>query len=164
MMGNTRLEGNFEKVFEPHLIHYDIPIQIGNIKVTPTRTRHIEGSCGVCIDTDSGKRIVFTSDTGFSEDILPPWEEVDLLVTECSFVNLDTPYHLHLGQVAQIVKRLQPECLLLAHFYPDMERKPEREIRDFLITDYAGDIHIARDGLCIRWDSRCNQWTSEMMF
>lgn len=164
MMDNTRLEGQFEAVFDTRRIEFDKPIQIGEFTVFPKATHHIEGACGVRIETPSGKRVAFTSDTGYSDELFSVWNAVDFLVIECSFWEMETPYHLHLGQVAEIANRINPECLMLVHFYPDMERKPDDEIRAFLAKRYNGNITIAYDGLAIHWSSRQKRWIGKKMF
>ncbi|MGC9328588.1 MAG: MBL fold metallo-hydrolase [Candidatus Hinthialibacter sp.] len=164
MMENTRLEGQFDSVYEIHPIQYEKPVTIGEFSVIPQRNCHIDGSCGVFIQTPSGKRIVFTSDTGYGEDLIAAWKDADLLVLECSFVDLETPYHLHLGQAVKIAEAIQPECLMLVHFYPDMERKPEEEIRSLLSNRFSGQTFLGRDGLSLRWDSDQRTWIDAMMF
>lgn len=164
LMDNTRLEGPFEKVFNAHMIEFGQSIQIDDFSVLPNATGHIEGACGVRIDAPSGKRIAFTSDTGYRQEIFTEFADTDLLVAECSFVDLETPYHLHLGQVAEIAQRIDPECLMLVHFYPDMERALEAEIRSTLSVKYPGDVLLAYDGLQAQWNPDKKRWLSERMF
>lgn len=164
MMDNTRLEGKFESVYDTHIIEYNKPVYIDDFTVIPKATHHIEGACGIRIETPSGKRIAFTSDTGFHKRLFSVWKDVNFLAIECSFFELNTPFHLHLGQVAQVAEKINPECLLLVHFYPDMEQKPDREIQSFLQDRFTGDVHIARDGIAIRWNPQKERWQEKKMF
>jgi ribonuclease BN (tRNA processing enzyme) len=164
VMINARLEGGFEKVFDTHIIDIDKPVKIDGFTVTAKTSHHIEGSNGVWVETPSGKNIGFTSDTGFNEDLLSIWKDIDLFITECCFVDLETPYHLHLGQVQEMAGKINPECLLMVHFYPDMERLPNEDILKAISQKYQGTTYIGHDGLLVKWDAASKTWITEDMF
>lgn len=164
MMDNIRLEEGFGEVFVPCPFRLEEPFELEGIRIHPRRTKHIGGSCGFLFETSEGKRIGFTSDTGYFDEISDIWNDADLLIIECSFFELETPYHLYLEQVAEIAEKINPEALVLVHFYPDMENQDDDVIRDVLKRRYQGDIFLAEDGMAIKWDSSAKKWMSEMMF
>lgn len=164
MLDHVRLEGSFVDIFTPREIVPDRPFSVGSLTVTPFPTHHIEGTVGLRIQTASGKQIVYTSDTGFQEDLYTKLKSADLLVSECSFTDRVTPYHLTLRQVAQIVNTVQPAAILLIHFYPDMERMSIEAIQAVIRPSGSHTVHVAQDGLVLEADPTSAQWNTRRMF
>ena len=61
-------------------------------------TPHTEESLALRLKDEDSKLFVYTSDTGFSEDLIPFAKEVDLLLMECSF-RRNKPVEKHLELV-----------------------------------------------------------------
>jgi ribonuclease BN (tRNA processing enzyme) len=89
--------------------------------------------------------MVYTSDTGYSDDLAQFAREADLLVLECSFYrDKPTPKHLELADAMRIAELAQPKQLLLTHLYPEWDDVDlEREARRF----WNGKTMAGQDGL-----------------
>jgi len=164
MMDNMRLEEGYEKAYDPHIIKIGEPFQLYGFTIQAKPAIHIEGACGYGFDTPSGKRVAYTGDTGFHEALFKIWKNLHLLVIETSFSELETPYHLTLNQTAIVAGKTNPGALLLVHFYPDMERLPEEEIKTRIAKYYDGPVFIAKDGLALQWNDSSQAWRGESMF
>ena len=94
---------------------------------------------------EDSKSFVYTSDTGFSENIVPFAKEVDLLLMECSFRrNKPVQKHLELADAMQLAEKCNPRRVVLAHLYPEWDGVDlEAEARQL----WPGETIAAFDGL-----------------
>jgi ribonuclease BN (tRNA processing enzyme) len=79
-------------------------------------TRHKKESLALrVVDTDK-KSLVYTSDTGFSEELIPFCSGADVLLMECSY-RKDKPVqtHLELSEAMKIASSSAPGKLVLTH-------------------------------------------------
>jgi ribonuclease BN (tRNA processing enzyme) len=95
----------------------------------------------------SGRRIVYSGDTGYSEELADFARDADLLILECSFPEgEERPGHLTPSGAGRIAGKAGCGRLLLTHFYPACEGHD-------LVTPsqrfYDGPITLAHDGLSI---------------
>jgi len=95
-------------------------------------------------DADS-KLFVYTSDTGFSEDLGPFAKHAALLLMECSFRrNKPVQKHLELADAMRLARECAPEKLVLAHLYPVWDNVDlAAEARPL----WSGETIEAKDGL-----------------
>jgi len=106
--------------------------------VEPFRTAHEIPSCGYALNLPSGKRMVFTGDTGFTTDLVESLDQlgrIEILVTECSYPNRDSEKglrfgHLTPGFVAKILEglRVPPAEVWLGHFKPHSRAEIQAEL------------------------------------
>ncbi|WP_156290673.1 MBL fold metallo-hydrolase [Oceanobacillus salinisoli] len=78
------------------------------------------------ITCDEGKTIVYTSDTGFTEDLVTFSEGTDLLITECSLydgMNGAASGHMTAGEAGVLANRSHAKQVILSHLphYGDLE-------------------------------------------
>src|SRR5438105_2122738 len=79
-------------------------------------TPHTRESCAIRLTDQSGKSLVYTSDTGYSEDLAAFARGVDLLIMECSFWrNKPLSTHLELAEAMRLAQLAEPRVLLLTH-------------------------------------------------
>ena len=72
-------------------------------------------------DEDS-QLFVYTSDTGFSDDLAPFVKDAALLLMECSFRrNKPIQKHLELADAMRVAYDCAPEKLVLTHLYPEWD-------------------------------------------
>ncbi len=65
---------------------------------------------------------VYTSDTGFSDDLAPFAKDAALLLMECSFRrNKPIQKHLELADAMRVAQDCSPEKLVLTHLYPEWD-------------------------------------------
>ena len=108
-------------------------------------TPHTEESLALRLTDDGGRSFVYTSDTGFSEDLVRFARAADLLLMECSFRrNKPVEKHLELADAMQISEKCNPRKVVLTHLYPEWDGVDlEAEARAL----WAGETIAAFDGL-----------------
>lgn len=116
------------------------------VVATCTKTPHTKESLALHLTEQSGKVFVYTSDTGFSEEISNFAAGADLLLMECSFRrNKPLETHLELIDVMRMAQDARPDKLVLTHFYPEWD-----EVDDIVSearTLWSGEVFEATDGL-----------------
>jgi ribonuclease BN (tRNA processing enzyme) len=96
---------------------------------------------------DGRQTIVYSSDTGYAEELAEFARGTDLFMLECSFFrNKPTSKHLELAEAMRLAKIAEPRKLLLTHLYPEWDGLDiEAQARQL----WAGKTIAARDGLQI---------------
>jgi ribonuclease BN (tRNA processing enzyme) len=109
-------------------------------------TPHTRESLALRVN-DGHHSIVYSSDTGYAEDLAEFARGADLFMLECSFHrNKPTAKHLELAEAMQLAQIAEPRKLLLTHLYPEWDGIDiEAEARQL----WAGTTIAARDGLRI---------------
>ena len=110
-------------------------------------TPHRSESLALRLADGHGTTIVYTSDTGFSEDVARFAHAADLLVLECSFFrNKPIQTHLDLLDAMRMAALAEPRKIVLTHLYPEWDGVDlESEARKL----WPGETIAARDGLRI---------------
>jgi ribonuclease BN (tRNA processing enzyme) len=132
--GLKKLLENFDAANDYGLFEQPFPVEI--IEVEPLekfeilpgaeavacKTPHTKESCALFIRDESGKRLVYTADTGVEKTLGALARNVDLLVIECSFVR-DKPVekHLELADAMYLVRMAEPKRVVLTHLYPEWD-------------------------------------------
>ena len=109
------------------------------------KTPHTEESLALRLTGSRSKSLVYTSDTGFTEDLVPFAQRVDLLLMECSFRrNKPVQKHLELADAMRIAEKCSPRKVVLTHLYPEWDGVDlEAEARAL----WSGQTIAAFDGL-----------------
>jgi ribonuclease BN (tRNA processing enzyme) len=104
---------------------------------------HTPHSLAYRVETQSGKSLVYSGDTGFSNDIAKLATGADLMVLECSFPDgKEVQGHLTPSQAGRIASQANVHRLLLTHFYPEcLATDIEAQCR----KTYSGELILARD-------------------
>jgi len=129
----------------------DDPVQgfepLSGLTAITLSTPHRAESLAIRLSDSNGTTIVYTSDTGFSEDIASFANGADLLVLECSFYrNKPVQTHLELAEAMRLAEMAEPRKVLLTHLYPEWDGIDlEAEARKL----WPGETIAARDGLRI---------------
>ena len=109
------------------------------------KTPHTDESLALRLNDDGSKSFVYTSDTGFSENLASFANAVDLLLMECSFRrNKPVEKHLELADAMKLAAMCSPRKVVLTHLYPvwdgvDLEAEARRL--------WSGETVAAFDGL-----------------
>jgi ribonuclease BN (tRNA processing enzyme) len=86
------------------------------------KTPHTNESMALRLNSESSKSFVYTSDTGFSENLALFANEVDLLLMECSFRrNKPVEKHLELADAMKLAEMCRPRKVVLTHLYPEWD-------------------------------------------
>jgi|SRR5215831_14715048 len=114
------------------------------LKLETISTPHRAESLAISIADASG-RLVYTSDTGYSEKLGEFARDADLLILECSFFrDKPAPKHLELIDAMKIANLAQPKQVLLTHLYEVWDRV---DLEAEAAKLWRGKTIAARDGL-----------------
>jgi len=118
---------------------------IDGLEAQAISTPHQPESLALRVTDSSGAKLVYSSDTGYSESLAEFAARADLLILECSFYrDKPTSKHLELADALQIARAAKPRKLLLTHLYPQWDGIDlESEAKKL----WAGETIEARDGL-----------------
>ena len=108
-------------------------------------TPHTDESLALRLKDEDSKLFVYTSDTGFSENLALFAKDADLLLMECSFRrNKPVQKHLELADAMRLARDCAPKKLVLTHLYPEWDGVDlAAEARSL----WSGETIEARDGL-----------------
>jgi ribonuclease BN (tRNA processing enzyme) len=124
------------------------PFEIFNgLTATVLSTPHRPESLALRLVDDRGTTIVYSSDTGFSEEVARFARSADLFVLECSFFrNKPIQTHLELTDAMRMATLAEPRRVVLTHLYPEWDGIDlEAEARKL----WPGETIAAYDGLRI---------------
>jgi ribonuclease BN (tRNA processing enzyme) len=113
------------------------------VQMEAAKTPHTDESLAFAIRSGK-KRLVYTGDTGPSDELAAWAADCDLLLCECSLPRERAiPMHLTPEQAGALAARARAKRLVLTHFYPPLEgTSPEVTAAQH----YAGPVVAARDG------------------
>jgi ribonuclease BN (tRNA processing enzyme) len=104
--------------------------------------KHSKRSVGYVIE-DKNKRIAFSGDTGYCNEIVELASNADYFVCECSFPDaMMVDGHLTPTLAARIAKEGGIKKLILTHFYPEVENE---RIIDIIRSDFSGEVILGSD-------------------
>jgi ribonuclease BN (tRNA processing enzyme) len=108
-------------------------------------TPHRAESLAIRLKDSADATMVYTSDTGYSEDVAQFARDAGLLILECSFYrDKRTPKHLDLADAMRIARIAQPKELLLTHLYPEWDAV---DLEHEAAKLWSGNTIAAADGL-----------------
>jgi len=108
-------------------------------------TPHTRESLAIRLTDNDGTSLVYTSDTGYSEELATFARGADLLILECSFWrHTPTPKHLSLDDAMRIAHLAEPRRLILTHLYPEWD---DVDLETKAGELWPGETIAASDGL-----------------
>ncbi len=115
-------------------------LRIGSVQIHPFRVPHQTSDVSLALDvTVGGRRILYSGDTGWSEDLVKHAQGTDLFVCECTFFETHIATHLDYPQIARNRNRFGTDRLVLTHLGAEvLSRRGEI------------DIELASDNMLIR--------------
>ena len=118
---------------------------ISGVAAKTFSTPHTEESLALRVKDEDSKTFVYTSDTGFSEDLIPFAKDADLLLMECSFrKNKPVKKHLELVEAMRLAQESAPKKLVLTHLYAEWD---EVDLVAEARALWSGETIEAKDGL-----------------
>jgi len=112
-------------------------------------TPHTNESSAIRLTDRNGSVIVYTSDTGYTDELIEFARGAAVFLMECSFYqNKPIEKHLELREAMQIAAAAQPGKLILTHFYPEWDGI---DLADEAKKFWSGDTIEAQDGLRIEF-------------
>ena len=85
-----------------------------------------------------GRRIVYSGDAGWTEDLVARTQNADLFICECSYFETRLATHLDYPRIAENLGRFGAKRIVLTHLGEEVLRRSQ-EI----------DVEIAHDGLTV---------------
>jgi ribonuclease BN (tRNA processing enzyme) len=130
------------------------PVRVGGFQVTPIKVNHPVPTCGYVLNEEtSGKSLVFTGDTGVTDEIWDALSEASnlrALVVEVSFPNrmqklAETSGHLtpqDLKQELAKVRRKLDIPILVFHMKPEFDAEIRQELKEL----HLGGLEVLKPG------------------
>lgn len=106
------------------------PQQLGSARILPFHVPHTERmiSLGMRIDLE-GRSLLYSGDTGWTEDWIERSQGVDLFLCECCYFGTRQPFHLDYPRLAENRHRFGARRMLLTHLGREMyEHRAEVEM------------------------------------
>jgi len=115
------------------------PLSFGNIRINPFHVPHLGHPPSFGCEIEAGsRRIVYTGDAGWTEDLLMHTQNADLFICECSFFDTRLETHLDYPRIAENVGRFGAKRIVLTHIGQEVLDR-EKDV----------DLKIAYDGLIV---------------
>lgn len=112
-------------------------------KVFSQPLQHTPNSLAYRVEDGSGARLVYSGDTGYSEELIDFAREADLLILESSFPEQNkVDHHLTPAIAGRIAARAKVKKLMLVHLYPEVLGS---DIPGQCRLSYQGELIIGRD-------------------
>ncbi|RLG12780.1 ribonuclease Z [Candidatus Pacearchaeota archaeon] len=122
---------------------------IGPAKAWSTPVKHNPESLALKIEYKN-KKLVYSGDTGYCEELIKFSQGVDLLIVECSnSEKIYVEHHLSAQDIALIGKRSKVKKLMLTHFYPHSE---DENLIEKIKKEFDGEVILAEDLLSLSLD------------
>ncbi|KAA0257344.1 ribonuclease Z [Deferribacter autotrophicus] len=107
------------------------------------KTVHTDESVGIKLYID-GKKIVYTGDSEYFDDLIVHVNEADLFVADCGKIKGDViEGHMSYDEVLQVAINAGVKNLLFSHFYPDSDKF------EINVDNYNFKVFKARDLMSI---------------
>jgi ribonuclease BN (tRNA processing enzyme) len=137
------------RLFDVHDVEPGDGFEVGPLRVSTRLLPHWVPNAGMRIQSD-GRVLVYTGDTGPSDEIEALARDADLVVAEASWLPEQAegrpPFHLTAGQAARHAARAGAGRLMLSHFWPGSDRDASREEA---AGEFEGELLIAREGFSV---------------
>ncbi|MHA1784931.1 MAG: MBL fold metallo-hydrolase [Candidatus Helarchaeota archaeon] len=112
--------------------------------ISAVKVPHDEHSLAFLISKNNYK-IVYSGDTGYSENLIRLATNVDILIHECSILDKDARKgHVTPSELASISLRSNVKQLILTHFYPTCDSHLE-EIKSIIKKEFNGTLILGKD-------------------
>ncbi len=131
---------------------FDNSIQLDDAVITPLRVQHAPGTIGLLLETPSGKRTAYLSDTGPLPTItMKQLQDIDTLILGATFWkdNWMPEDHLSVDEAIQIGLAVGAGQIYLTHLSMHYAEPVTNQKLLNHIRQYGDHIHLAYDGLHI---------------
>ncbi|CAH2031625.1 3',5'-cyclic-nucleotide phosphodiesterase [Trichlorobacter ammonificans] len=144
----TRLPSAEEPVMRYDIIHPGIPVKVNGYTLTAIEVNHTVPAVGYCLE-GNGRRLIYTGDTGPTDEIWQYASGADALIVEVSFPNDQQPLalltkHLCCSLLEKELAKIPvlPKRILITHPKPQYYGQIRREIEMLGIKQ----VELLRDG------------------
>lgn len=124
----------------------ETPLERGALRLSWTPTEHTEEALAWRVDLPDAA-LAYSGDSPETPGVGDLARGVDLFTVECSHADgHGVEGHLTPSSAARLARRAGARRLLLTHFYPELDPEHARAVA---ARTFAGEILVARDGLCV---------------
>jgi len=117
----------------------DAPVSFGDVRVEPFRVPHQETAVSLgFVAQVAGRRIVYSGDTGWTEELITRSHAADLFICECCYYQTRLPFHIDYPRLVEHRHRFTAKRMILTHLG-----------REVLARRNEIDMELAVDGLAI---------------
>ena len=118
----------------------DKTMELAGLRVFPFQVPHQEKEISLGIGIDTGRRrILYSGDTGWTEDLVHHAQGTDLFICECCYFETRFPFHLDYPRLLENHRRFGTARLILTHLGKEVLARQEEV-----------ELELATDGLKIR--------------
>jgi len=122
---------------------------LNDVNATTFSTPHTNESQAIRITDSLGVSIVYTSDTGYSDELAEFARGVNVFLMESSFwKSSPVEIHLALEDALRVARSAEPQTLILNHLYPEWDGVDL--VREAAAL-WSGKVIAAEDGLSIEF-------------
>jgi len=113
------------------------PADVCGVRVEPFRVPHTENDVSLGLRLEiGGRKLLYSGDTGWTEELVRRSEGTDLFICECSFYETRLGFHLDYPRLAENRGRFGTRRLILTHLG-----------REVLARSAELEMELARDGM-----------------
>lgn len=124
-------------------------LSVGDLSLSAFKVPHTDESVAYSVES-AGRRMVYTGDTAFDEELGGWAHDSDVLLAECSLpAEMALPTHLTPQECGALARLAAPRRLVLTHFYPPVERV---DIAGIVGETFAGEVVLAEDGWSMNFE------------
>jgi ribonuclease BN (tRNA processing enzyme) len=155
--GSRSIVQSLNETYDRKLLDQPFPIELVEVATPATleilpglkaktfSTPHTKESLAIRLEERDGKSLVYSSDTGFTEELIDFCKGATLLLLECSFpFNKPVQKHLELSEAMQIANACNSQRVVLTHLYSEWDGIDLVAAANKL---WDGETIEARDGL-----------------
>ena len=117
--------GFFDSAFDIAEYDEEAPLEIGPLTVRFARSRHYVPAWAMAIETPDGRRLVYTGDTGPTDEAVEFARGADLLLVEAALRSVADDDmvrgHLTADEAIDLARRAEARTALVVHFDPDRQ-------------------------------------------
>jgi ribonuclease BN (tRNA processing enzyme) len=138
-----------EDVFPVRINGYqDLNYQNNSVRITSLKVPHPISSYAFKMETPLGS-IVYSGDTGYTDDLIEFASGVDLFICESTFIRGNSRSdngHLFAHEAGIIASKAQVGKLLLTHFFPEVDK----ELYLNEAKEYFSNVEVAQEGKILK--------------
>jgi ribonuclease BN (tRNA processing enzyme) len=117
----------------------EVPVSCNAARLEPFRVPHQETEVSLgCVMQVAGRRIVYSGDTGWTEELITRSEGADLFICECCYFETRLPFHIDYPRLAEHRHRFTAKRMILTHLG-----------REVLARRSSIEMELAVDGLVV---------------
>lgn len=150
--GLLKAFGHWVELEQEKIVMEELPtslpcaMQIPPLIIKACPVLHTPQSLAYRIEDETGKSIVISGDTDFTEDLISFTKSAELFICECACPENDKRAgHLTPSEAGRIASEAGVKRLVLTHFYPACD---EYDAASTCCKFYDGEITVAEDFMC----------------